>query len=132
MEAKNIITFFEIWCKEVGKPEVIITDNGEQFTSREIDRYYKDKNIRKLCVPVYYPALNGIVERVNQHISEILRICKYDVLEDITRKIEQRINNNYNTTLQFSPREIILKQFFMIRLMKDVIKKKERRKTVSQ
>ena len=65
----------EVFCR-VGVPHEILTDRGSQFTSdmmREVSRLL---SIRQLTTTPYHPSCNGLVERFNQTLKQILkRVC---------------------------------------------------------
>nr|XP_054770320.1 uncharacterized protein LOC129278127 [Lytechinus pictus] len=65
----------EVFCR-VGVPQEILSDRGTQFTSgmmREVGRLL---SIRQLTTTPYHPACNGLVERFNQTLKQILkRVC---------------------------------------------------------
>ena len=46
-----------------GFPELIVTDNGPPFQSKEVLKYYEAYGIRSLTIAPYHPASNGIAER---------------------------------------------------------------------
>ncbi|WUR04942.1 integrase catalytic domain-containing protein [Vairimorpha necatrix] len=80
----EVIECINTWIRECGKPKTPISDNGPQY-----------------LIPPYFPQSNGILERINKTIVEVLRMNKGTKMSDIVRKIEHRINNNINTSLEF-------------------------------
>lgn len=56
-----------------GKPEVIITDRGCQFTSADWARYMQKLGIRHQLTSAYHPQSNGIDERLNGTLMRIRR-----------------------------------------------------------
>ena len=52
------------------KIKTLRSDNGGEYTSKELIAYCKEARInRELMVP-YYPEQNGVVERKNRSIEE--------------------------------------------------------------
>lgn len=61
-----VTTFFkEIFARE-GCPATLITDNGVQWTSNEINNFFKECGIKHICTSLYEPHENGQVERFNR------------------------------------------------------------------
>ncbi|XP_043212449.1 uncharacterized protein K02A2.6-like [Amphibalanus amphitrite] len=57
-----------VWSRE-GYPDVIVTDNGTQFTSNQFRTYLKERNIEHRRSSVYWPRGNGAVERFNRTLK---------------------------------------------------------------
>lgn len=71
---QEIIRFLEECIFSVhGRPQVIITDQGPQFTSGEWRRYMDKMQIECRMTTPYHPQGNGIDERVNGTLVRILR-----------------------------------------------------------
>lgn len=48
------------------------TDRGGEFTSREFNDFYKAHGIKRQLTAVYTPQQNGVVERKNQSIMNMV------------------------------------------------------------
>ncbi|XP_015280350.1 PREDICTED: uncharacterized protein K02A2.6-like, partial [Gekko japonicus] len=48
-----------------GLPDVLVSDNGAQFTSEEFRRFLSDNGIRQMTAAPFHPASNGQAERMN-------------------------------------------------------------------
>lgn len=55
-----------------GLPEVVVTDNGPQFTSTQFATFLSRNGIRHVKSPPYHPASNGSAERCVQTIKRDL------------------------------------------------------------
>jgi len=67
--ARNIQNF--VWKNIVcrfGLPQVIITDNGQQFTDRGLTEFYDKLNIKHITSSVEHPQTNSQAEAVNKVI----------------------------------------------------------------
>lgn len=53
-------------------PEILISDNGTQFTSKVFKQFISEHRIRHLLVPVYHPQANP-VEATNKCVKTLLR-----------------------------------------------------------
>ncbi|XP_075779924.1 uncharacterized protein LOC142827821 [Pelodiscus sinensis] len=57
----------------VGLPEQILTDQGTNFTSRLMNELCKLLRIERLKTAIYHPQTDGLVERFNRTLKEMLR-----------------------------------------------------------
>ena len=53
-----------------GLPEIVVTDNGSNFTSEELEDFLKQNGIRHIRTAPYHPASNGLAERDVQIFKE--------------------------------------------------------------
>jgi len=67
--AEALFTIFT----RIGFPEVILTDNGSQFTGKLMSEVYKVFNAKHIKSSVYHPQANGLVERFNATLVSMLR-----------------------------------------------------------
>lgn len=51
----------------------------------------------------YNPFCNGLVERANRTIGEILRICRHKSLEHLHKSIGIRLNHTYHSAIGKTP-----------------------------
>lgn len=102
-----VISKLEEWIKKYEKPDKILTDNGTQFTSKTFEKFLITNNIEAIRTPVYHPASNGTVERQNSMIAEMIRIYRGQSIEEVTEKINKRLNINYKRSIKTSPYEMI-------------------------
>lgn len=58
-----------------GLPETVVTDNGPQFVSGQMETFFKENGIDHHRVTPYWPQANGQVERQNQTILKAIRIA---------------------------------------------------------
>ncbi len=71
---RKIIDWLEEVFARFGNPQILISDNGPQFTSREFKSFLYAKNIIHDPVPVYTPMQNGLVEVFNRSLKNNARI----------------------------------------------------------
>lgn len=62
----------------VGFPREIITDQGSNFTSRQMKQIYSMLHIHRIQTTPYHPQTDGLVERLNQTLKSMLRkfVCE--------------------------------------------------------
>ena len=58
-----------------GIPEVLVSDNGTQFTSTEFEAFMRENGIRHVRVSPYHPSSNGLAERAVKTVKEGLKKC---------------------------------------------------------
>ena len=56
-----------------GLPEVIVTDNGGEFTAKNFESFLAECGVRKVKVTPYHPETNGRIERFNGTLKRILK-----------------------------------------------------------
>ncbi len=54
-------------------PRVPLSDNGTEFKNQVLADIYSQYNIKQTFITVHHPASNGVVERTNRQVPEILR-----------------------------------------------------------
>ena len=65
----------EIFCR-VGVPREMLTDMGAQFTSSLMTEVSRLISLKQLSTTPYHPMCNGLVERFNGSLKQILkRLC---------------------------------------------------------
>ena len=56
-----------------GIPEQIVSNNSPQFASEEFQAFIKSNGICHITSAPYYPATNGLAERIVQTFKQVLR-----------------------------------------------------------
>nr|XP_037270564.1 uncharacterized protein K02A2.6-like [Rhipicephalus microplus] len=67
--AEATISALRIAFAQHGLPDVIVSDNGPAFTSAQYLEFLTRNGIRRMLVPPYHPASNGVAERVVQTVK---------------------------------------------------------------
>jgi len=63
----------EKYCFRFGLPQIIITDNGRQFTDRTLAEFYEKLHIKHIASSVEHPQTNGQAEAANKVILNELK-----------------------------------------------------------
>ena len=56
--------------KILGLPEVIVSDNANTFTSKELSQFLQKNGVRHVRTPLYHPATNRLAGRAVQTFKE--------------------------------------------------------------
>ena len=65
----------------LGLPQILVTDNGPQFTSSEFSQFTKNNGIKHITSSPYHPATNRFAERTVQTFKEGMRRQKTGSVE---------------------------------------------------
>ena len=80
----------------------LLCDNGKEFKNKKFIKYCKINNITLLHGRPLHPQTQGVVERYNRTIKELLKnIYIENNLNDLTFNLKKEIEkaiNTYNTT----------------------------------
>jgi hypothetical protein len=68
-----VVAGLEEWFSRLGLPKVLVSDNGSQFVSVEIEAWLARNGITHLRSPRYHPQSNGPAERAVRRVKELLR-----------------------------------------------------------
>nr|VZI04460.1 unnamed protein product [Spirometra erinaceieuropaei] len=93
--ASSTITFLRRIFSQNGLPEVLVSDNGSQFTSSSIEDFCRQHNIQHLRSPPYHPQSNGQAERFVDTFKRALLKARG---EGTTDEIVQEFLFSYRTT----------------------------------
>ena len=98
--------FFSQFICRHGVPEILVTDCGGEFQNKFMDSLCSLFEINKLNIAPYNPSSNGLVERANRKVLEVLRttIGGQDPNWDISLKETQfTLNTAYHSSIEMSP-----------------------------
>ncbi|KAJ8895521.1 hypothetical protein PR048_000857 [Dryococelus australis] len=72
LKAAVLITHVRYILADLGKPLVIVTDNGRQFASDQFNDFRGSNGIRHLYTPPWHPSLNGWAEHTVQTAKKLM------------------------------------------------------------
>ena len=104
--AEEVIAALQEWIEKYRKPREIRTDQGRQYLSLKLRSWLNSHGIEHKPLPPFCPQGNGISERINGVIKNVLRTNRRRSLEVITQTILNSLNIGRNRVLRFSPSEI--------------------------
>jgi transposase InsO family protein len=91
-------------------PLSILSDNGTEFTSKDTKEVMEDFGIKHSFTTPYRPSSNGLVERVNRTVLEMLRNLSSkggSWIDDLPKAVVL-YNNSYHSELRMSPSAYLL------------------------
>lgn len=86
----------EVICKH-GTPAVILSDNGSHFKNQIMNTLYTRFGVDKRWTSTYHPQSNGLVERVNGTIKQIIRTLSQEQLNQWINYLQPAVFA-YNTS----------------------------------
>ncbi|BHF62224.1 hypothetical protein SprV_0200520500 [Sparganum proliferum] len=93
--ASATIAFLRRIFSQHGLPEVLVSDNGSQFTSSSFEDFCRQHNIQHLRLPPYHPQSNGQAERFVDTFKRAILKARG---ERTTDEIVQAFLFSYRTT----------------------------------
>lgn len=94
--------FCKHWVYRFGAPRVVHSDRGTQFESAVFGHLMKKFNIKKSRTTPYWPAGNGINERVHRTLGDRLR-CSGQAWTDALQEAVFNINRTEHSVTKQSP-----------------------------
>lgn len=100
-----------------GVPEILISDNGSQFTSAEFNKFLDKYNVKKWLTARYHPQANA-AEAANKTVETAIRAYIKDTnshkcWDENLQKIACAMNSSVHTSTKFSPYFINFGQHMM-------------------
>ncbi len=91
-------------------PRVLLSDKGTEFKNHILQDICTQFSIKQTFIKAHHPASNGLVERKNRKILEILRQLAgkfYEPWEDWLYHVAKSINGSINTSTGKTPHYIL-------------------------
>ena len=82
--AENVISHCKSIFSRHGIPEIVISDNGPQFTSKQFEDFARKYEFSHVTSSPYYPKSNGEAERAVQTVKAMLRKAEDPYLAMLT------------------------------------------------
>lgn len=101
-----------IFPSMVRLPARMISDNGKEFTSAQLEALLQQHNIKHVYSSRYRPAGNGAVERVNRTIIEFLKALVRENERSWDCELNRAViiyNNTWHSQINDTPSNFILK-----------------------
>lgn len=109
---KEVISCLKLYFSYYSKPNIIISDRGSSFTSKEFDNFIKDFSIKHIKIATASPHANGQAERVNRVLSPLIaKIMDNNNSEtnwiEVLEKAEYTINNSIHKITGETPCKLL-------------------------
>ena len=101
--------FFVSWIAIFGAPSKIITDNGGEFNNNEMRALGESFNIKVLSTAAESPWSNGIVERLNAVLGNMVSKISEDANCDVHTALAWAVSarNAFDNNGGFSPNQLV-------------------------
>ncbi|CAG2234275.1 Uncharacterized protein K02A2.6 [Mytilus edulis] len=99
-----------------GLCDLIISDNGAAFTSKEFDDYVKSNGIVHRTSAPWHPASNGCAERAVQSFKEGMKKIKKGTVQEKLNRFLFNYRITLQTTKGLAPSELLMKRKLKSRL----------------
>jgi putative transposase len=115
----DVLNVLEDWIVVNGKPNMVMHDNGKQFTSRIFRRFLVHNRIKDKQIPNSYPQLQGKIEAYNKIVkNEFLAIEDIPNIDDGKLRYDMFVKA-YNETREhggingLTPSEVFLQRLII-------------------
>lgn len=109
-KASSLVEFVEnMIFRLFGVPEVVLTDNGSQFVSKQFRELLEAYHVSHRLTPAYHPQVNN-TERVNRVITTAIRATlkkEHKHWADDIQEIANAIRNAVHDSTKYSPYFIV-------------------------
>ena len=116
----SLVRTLKNYISEFGACKRLHTDNGLQYNSNKFAKLCLENNIRHTTTPGYTPQANGVAERINYSIKNIMRIYLDHDIEFILTRITNNQTHLRHSALGCSPYEKIFKYCFLDPLRREI------------
>ena len=96
LSSKRIIRTLERVILDRGKPNIIRTDNGPEFTSKDLELWARDNEIQIQFIQPGRPMQNGYIERFNRIYRESILDAYLFFELDQVRTLTEEWMDEYN------------------------------------
>lgn len=111
---------------DFGLPDVLVSDNGRQFVSKEFSSFLQQNGVVHKTSAPYHPSTNGQAERFVQTVKKTLHTMDTETgsLQDKILKIKYQLRRTPNTASGKSPYEQMFGNRTVRTLLHAMLKKK--------
>ena len=121
--SSNVIESLSAVFSRFGVPKTLVTDNGAEFTSREMNNFCCNNGITKMESPPYHPQSNGAAERSVQTIKNGLKAWRLEVAHVSFSEYMKRLLLHHRACFQRpdgrTPAEIVFGRKIRVPLSRD-------------
>lgn len=105
-----VANFFKIWIAPFGRPEQTLCDNGKEFCNTDFVDMCRNMMINMKTTAAFAPFSNGIVERHNGLLAEMVYKIRDDIKCNTSIALSWAVSakNNISNVFGFSPQQLVL------------------------
>lgn len=106
--AKTVIKMLDEWIREWGTPQWVMTNGASNFHSEKVRHWATRKNIELLRAPAHHNRANGIVEKFQRSLIDMVRFSVYDLggWYDHIEKATKMLQNIVHKGTGFNPQQL--------------------------
>ena len=106
--SEEVISKLKLYIEEIGKPEIIHSDNGGEFTSNLYKNFCAENSIKIIYGSPYYPQSQGSVEAFNKTIMNKLEYIRLEEgtkfnIDEAIKKTFKIYNNTIHSIIKIEP-----------------------------
>ena len=101
------------WLCRYPKPNIVISDQGTQFTSKEFQELLESYGIQHRSTTTYNPTGNSICERTNGSVITKLRTSNNPLWSEELQAIAWSLRTKQHSTLKYSPSQLVFGTLMM-------------------
>lgn len=98
-DSSVVISCLQKFFTRFGVPEIVVSDNGKEFISEELNNWLNKQGSGKLESPPYHPQSNGIAERAVQLIKQIIACWNINTVHTSFNTFMQKVLFHYRCTV---------------------------------
>lgn len=108
MSSAEVIQSFRRIFARMGIPDLIISDNGRSFDSKELHEFYDRNLIKYSTISPYHPSSNGQAERMVQTAKKILTKLEEGDVELQVQRLLFRQHTTVHAGTEKTPAELLM------------------------
>ena len=101
--SRTVITALSKWFSHYGVPEVLMPDNGPQFSSREFAQFATECGFKHITSSPHYPQSNGKAEKAVDIIERLFRKWKESRTSEFKALLDWRNTPSEGTGVSPAP-----------------------------
>ena len=101
---------FDHWIVKFGIPDILVTDNGKEYTKGEFTHFCRTYNVQFKPKTPKAKWSNGLVDNSNRHLTTFLRTVldsQYDTRSQKVKSFPFAFNSQVRINMNLSPYELV-------------------------
>lgn len=102
----EVIEFLQELITRYGKFDSILTDNGPEYTGEDVNNFLQEMKIRRILTTPYHPQSNGMVERLNASVKNMLALyvdLEHSDWDEFLKAVATAYNTSVHAVTGYSP-----------------------------